>query len=165
MTRALVILLALSTPALAGHLTELEGERAVAFGGRTWTWDQLQAKRAEAPARFDANHPTLGWVLSHPDAATARRNISPDRFDRYHPYLGWLLGGLAEGVPVPEMPGKGPGCPPVAPVRPNAKRAVEPRRRRHGAARGLGVGGGEEGGGEPSEGAAPKRVCPDDGVT
>ena len=120
MIRAFVAVLLLSSPALAGHLTELHGERAVVFGGRTWTWEQLQAKRAEAPARFDAFHATLGWVLSHPDAATARRNISPDRFDRYHPYLGWLLAGLAEWAPVPEMPGKGPGCPPEAPVGPNA---------------------------------------------
>lgn len=108
-----VMLLVLLAPigASANHLAELNGERAVAFGGRTWTWEQLADKRAEAPGRFDANHPTLGWVLSHPEAAVARRDLDPARFDRFHPYLGWLLGGLRPPTPVPP-PVVPPDCPP-----------------------------------------------------
>ena len=102
--------LLLSGSASGGHLTEIHGERAVTFGGRTWTWEQLQERRAEAPGRFDANHPVLGWALRNPDAATARRDLDPERFDRYHPYLGWLLGGLDVAPPI---------TPPVIPPEPS----------------------------------------------
>lgn len=109
--RSLLLVLLLASPAVAGHLTEIHGERAVAFGGRTWTWDQLQGRRALAPGRFDANHPTLGWAISHEAELRARRDLDPARFDRFHPYLGWLLGG-ERLVPSPPVP---PACPPDAP--------------------------------------------------
>lgn len=105
--RPLLILLLLSSPALAGHLTELNGERAVAFGGRTWTWGQLADKRAEDPRAFDAILPKVGWMLADPGRALARRDLDPARFDRFHPCLGWLLGGLERpggAVPVPPAP-------------------------------------------------------------
>lgn len=117
---ALLALLLLSSPALAGHLTELNGERAVAFAGRTWTWEQLADKRAEDPRAFDAILPKVGWMLADPGRAMARRDLDPARFDRYHPCLGWLLAGRERpGGVVPEPPVPPVVVPPVV-VRPAA---------------------------------------------
>lgn len=109
-TITLAATLLLAASASAGHLTSIDGERAVVYGGRTWTWEQIQARRATDPARFDANHPTLGLALRDTDAMLARRDLDPARFDRFHPYLGWLLGGLGKPDPViPCVPP--PACP------------------------------------------------------
>ena len=117
MRRATITLAAtlwLAPPAAGGHLTSIQGERAVVYGGRTWTWDEIQARRAVDPTRFDRNHPTLGLALRDTDAMLARRDLDPARFDRFHPYLGWLLGGL--GRPCPVIPCTPPTICPNPPI-------------------------------------------------
>lgn len=114
----LVVVLWFSPPVAGGHLTEIGGERAVVYGGRTWTWEQVEARRAIDPDRFDRNHPMLGLAIRDTDAMLARRDLDPSRFDRFHPYLGWLLAGLHRpGPPVP--------CPPP-PICPNPPIHVVP---------------------------------------
>ncbi len=65
---------------------------AVRVGGETQTLLELLDRRAEAPRRFDANHPRLGMALSlGVEGLLERQELNERRFNRWHPIIAYLL--------------------------------------------------------------------------
>jgi hypothetical protein len=112
---------------ISSRLTREDGMNAVSIKGETYTYRDLEAKRALNPARFDRYHPRLGNGLSKGlDGLLAREALNPRRFRFFHPLLAYLMDDVTPdsvaGIGLtgnPDLPPLVLGPPPGPPAPPS----------------------------------------------
>jgi hypothetical protein len=111
---------------MSARLTQEGGMNAVTIKGDTYTYRDLEARRALNPARFDRYHPRLGQGLAMGlDGLLTREALNPRRFRFFHPLLAYLMDdvtpdavagiGLTGNPDLPPLvldPPPGPSAPP-----------------------------------------------------
>jgi hypothetical protein len=91
-------------------------------GSEIRLYEGLLAERDQDPARFDREHPTVGWLFSNPeffDYAMYLYHLDRRRFVHYHPHLIPVLRGEAMMMMAPRSQTMAPetiSVPPVASV-------------------------------------------------
>lgn len=124
-----VFLLPISVQAESIFTTNEFGDNAVNIYGAPYSWDDLLARRALNPERFDANHERLGYLLRNTEMLCDRYEENSDRFTFYHPFIGYLLESFCvDDIVIPEPPPSivVPPIIPEPPMPPNPNVIPEP---------------------------------------